>query len=157
MGCISVRKRRPTHQNKKRNKLYRTWKGMRTRCDRLESPYHKKGIRYDLRWKSYATFCEDMEASFVEHVSKHGESNTSLDRVDFRGDYSRENCRWVTNTIQARNRSTNKFVTHDGKTMTLAEWGELTGVRPSVIGARLELGWPMERAITVATRSWVRR
>lgn len=38
--------------------------------------------------------------------------------------------------------------THNGQTLTVAEWSSLTGLRKSTIGARLRKGWSIEQTLT---------
>lgn len=38
--------------------------------------------------------------------------------------------------------------THDGKSLTIAEWSRATGLTKSTIGARLRKGWSVERTLT---------
>lgn len=79
---------------------YVSWSKMKERCD-LESYaekeyYQDKGITYDIRWKSFENFLEDM--------GERPEGKT-LDRIDGSLGYSKDNCRWSDLTIQAYNRS----------------------------------------------------
>lgn len=43
---------------------------------------------------------------------------------------------------------TAKLYTFDGKTMTISEWSEHTGITRSTLCKRICSGWPIERALT---------
>lgn len=81
---------------------YQSWRGMRERC---LNPNHASYARYGGRgikvcdaWlHSFSTFLADMGRRPIGH---------SLDRIDFDGDYTPENCRWADTTTQRRNSST---------------------------------------------------
>lgn len=49
-------------------------------------------------------------------------SNHSLDRIDNLGDYTPDNCRWATQSIQTKNRgSFNRIYTYQGKAKVLKD------------------------------------
>jgi hypothetical protein len=73
-----------------------------------------------------------------------------LDRKDNSGPYSPDNCRWTTGKVNSNNRSNNVLLTAFGRTMTLAEWADVSGLSWSRIRDRVfKLGWPVEQALTV--------
>ena len=54
---------------------------------------------------------------------KHGYAdNLTIDRIDVDGDYTPNNCRWVTQHEQTRNKRNTINITARGKTMCLADW-----------------------------------
>lgn len=117
---------------------------MLTRCLNPRSEkwpqYGGRGIAVCQRWQeSFEAFLADMGEPPPDH---------SLDRIDNDGPYSPENCRWATNNQQARNKSTNRVLTYQGKSQTLAEWAEELGLPRNTIQTRLRLGWSVERALS---------
>lgn len=131
-----------TNPNKVRNeKLYAVWNGMKQRCanknDKKYRHYGGRGIRVCDEWRSdYSAFKNWSE----ENGYKPG---LSIDRENNDGPYSPNNCRWVTTKIQNSNNRRNRKLTIDGLTKTITEWAESTGVKPSTITRRIELGWPL--------------
>jgi hypothetical protein len=131
--------------------LHSTWMRMRNRCLNEKSDdfprYGGRGITICERWESFAAFVKDMG---LRPSPSH-----SLDRIDNDGPYSPDNCRWATRVEQSRNRRSNKRVSMDGRTLTLAEWSEVTGIPLSRISVRLTSGWSVERALTEPSRKAV--
>lgn len=80
-------------------RTYQIWEGMKRRCKpelAEQFPYHAgKGVTYCDPWTKFENFFSDM-----------GEApdDMSLDRIDVNGNYSKENCRWTTNSIQGYNK-----------------------------------------------------
>ena len=126
-------------------RTHNTWMRMLDRCknDR-QGTYGRKGIKVCARWHSFEAFLADM--------GEHPGSDYSIDRRNNKGDYNPGNCRWATRKQQARNTSRNTVLEHDGKAMTIAEWAELTGIKPSTICKRIyDYGWSINKALTQST------
>lgn len=64
--------------------------------------------------------------AFYDWSMENGYDDTlTIDRINVNGNYSPNNCRWVTMKQQNRNRRNNKLITYKGETRPLVEWCEL--------------------------------
>lgn len=122
---------------------WRSWWAMRSRCG---DPKHKhyatyggRGITVCDHWTRYENFIQDMGR---KPTPRH-----TLDRIDGDAGYSPENCRWATRGEQSSNLRTNRRLTYNSETHSLAEWSRRSGIHPATIGARLRRGWSVERAL----------
>jgi hypothetical protein len=97
-------------------------------------------------WYDYENFSRwAKENGYTEHLT--------LDRIENDMGYSPQNCRWATRTVQARNKSNNTRYSYGGKSLTVPEWSELTGIGCSTLYARLaRYGWSAEKALTTPVR-----
>lgn len=84
---------------------YSAWRSMKKRClnenNRDYKYYGGRGIKICDAWIS--SFLQ-----FFADIGKRPHEKMSLDRIDNEGDYCKENCRWATKTIQARNQRIRK-------------------------------------------------
>jgi hypothetical protein len=132
-------------------KFYKIWKAMKGRCRNPKTNgYHNyggRGITVCERWINFKNFKEDMLASYLEHVEKHGEDNTSIDRVNVNDHYHPENCKWSTLYEQNNNRRTTKRLEYKGESLPLKELSKRLGVSYSLISKRIHYGWSIEDAI----------
>lgn len=92
-----------------RTKFYKSWDNMLGRCGRESAvnfdDYGGRGISVCERWQaSFDNFYADMYESYRAHVTEHGDSNTSIDRMNNNLGYTPDNCQWATRSMQSRNR-----------------------------------------------------
>ena len=140
-GCLNVETH--TTHGKEGTKIYNVWGGMKYRAQtetaKAFSNYGGRGITVCDRWQSFENFYADM-----------GEppEGMQLERVDNDKGYSPENCKWAGRKDQAFNRRTTVRVTFKGKTMSLTDWAEETGVSRTTLGRRYKAGWSVEDMLT---------
>jgi hypothetical protein len=127
---------------------WRSWKAMLDRCENVKDHsypnYGGRGIHVCERWQEFAHFLADM-----------GERppGTSLDRYpDNNGNYEPGNCRWATVVQQARNKRTTRYLTANGKTLSLGDWSAITGIGTAVLWARISRGWAGDKAVSTAVQ-----
>jgi hypothetical protein len=131
--------------NRRATTEYAAWSSMIQRCCNPDchaySRYGGRGIGVCGRWRnSYVDFLSDM--------GRKPSRLHSLDRINNDIGYSPSNCRWATKKEQSNNRQDNRFITHDGKTMTISQWSEFIGIRRHVLDHRIKRGWTFERSIS---------
>lgn len=144
-GCADMeRKTKHGHGRRKgRSPVYWVWGAMIDRCSNPDHPswvnYGGRGIAVCDRWKMFENFLADMG---------HPKKGEEIDRIDNSLGYCRENCQWASRTQQMRNTRKNKYITHNGETKCIAEWAHSLGLGASVLGYRLKVGWPLDRALS---------
>ena len=116
-------------------KFYFTWKSIKQRCNSENPLYGGRGIKNV--WQNFQEFKENMFNTYLEHVAKYGEKNTSIDRIDVNGNYSKENCRWATQQEQANNKRSNIFITYKGKKATVTEWSKELCIKAPTLRSRI--------------------
>ena len=97
-SCGCYLKERITKHGGWKKSSYNTWRAMMRRCyNQKDKDYHKyggAGILVHQEWHDYLNFEKDMGEP---------QNQETLDRVDPNGNYTPDNCRWASLSIQARN------------------------------------------------------
>ncbi len=140
-SCGCYRRDKTVKHGKRNTKLFNRWCLMRKRCnssnDRFYKDYGGRGIKVCDEWNN--SFQQ-----FYDWAMANGyDDSLTIDRIDNDGNYEPSNCRWVTMKVQSNNTRKTRHITYQGKTMTITEWAELTGIARYNICSRLELGWPI--------------
>ena len=154
-GCfrIETRGRSSRTHGRSHSPVWGVWRAMINRCTNpnvfLFHRYGGRGISVCPRWRK----------SFSDFISDMGErpSGGSIDRINNDGNYEPGNCKWSTRKEQCRNRKTNRIITFQGKTASIAEWAEIIPMSPLVISHRLFRGWSVEMALTKPLRTWPKK
>lgn len=116
---------------------YGIWQAMKNRCNRPATRYYEnyggRGIKVCDRWMhSVVNFIDDMG---LRPTSTH-----SIERIDNDGNYEPSNCRWATAAEQASNKRSNRYITVNGRRMTLAEAARQKGIKRGTFATRIYRG-----------------
>ena len=125
-------------------KEYYIWKAMIRRTtnpkDASYNRYGGRGIKVCEEWKKLENFYKwCCESGYKEGLE--------IDRIDVNGNYEPSNCRWATRKQQQNNKRDNVKAEINGKTHTLAEWSEITGITINTLQYRYYRGDRGERLI----------
>lgn len=142
--CKQLAKNNITH-NMSNTRLYRAWQGMKSRC------YCKQNNRYQYYGEHGIKVCDEWKNDFQTFYNwsmKHGyKENLTIDRIDVNGNYEPNNCRWITNGEQQRNKRNNKMYTINGETHCLSEWCEKLKLNYNTVSTRIHRKWSIEKAL----------
>lgn len=127
-----------------RKRMRHVWYNMNSRCYDPEHDsfkhYGGRGVSVCERWKVFDNFYIDMaDGQFP---------GCQLDRIDNDGDYTPDNCRWVTARENSRNRRDNRMIETSSGAECLASAAERYGIQADVLRKRLEAGWDSTDALT---------
>lgn len=140
---------RNTTHGMSHTRFYKIWKDVKKRCTNSKhqrfADYGGRGIK--VTWQSFEAFRDDMYESYLAHVKRHGESQTTIDRINTNKHYSVENCQWATHSKNCRNKRNNVVLTFKGKTLTLIEWAELLEMNYGTLRSRIKYGLPVSRIL----------
>lgn len=91
--------------------------------------------------------CEEWQKDFIpfrEWALSHGyQNNLTLDRINVNGNYTPDNCRWITQVEQCNNKRTNRHIVFNNEEHTLAEWSRILGVSYATIKYRANHNLPL--------------
>lgn len=131
---------------KKGTKVFESWRGMIGRCHPAHSQnkyYYKKGIAVCLEWKNFNAF----EKWAINNGFEEG---LELDRKNNSLGYYPENCRFVTKTVNMRNRDTTFKCYIDGDNIAFMDLCERYNIStfniPAIYWRIKHGGWETKKA-----------
>jgi len=117
-----------------KTRLHRIWRKMKHRCsnpnDGRYNCYGGRGIRVCSEWESDFTmfYSWAMNNGYEEHLT--------LERINVNGNYEPNNCTWVTEKEQHRNKQNTLYVHFNGIKRPLIEWGEIFDIPYKTLTSR---------------------
>lgn len=141
-GCIKkeeIARRSTRHGHsvgRKKSRTLRAWQHAKGRCF---NPHDQKFPIYGGRG---ITMCERWRKDFSAFLANMGEClpGKTLDRINPHGNYEPGNCRWATSHEQARTRTDNVLVAHQGTTLVLKDFAAAVGVNYKSLHSRIRYG-----------------
>lgn len=150
-GCLKrdMASERLTTHGQSGTKLHYVWIDMRQRCENENSDrfelYGERGISVCDEW-------QDFESFRAWALANGYQEGLTIDRIDVNGNYTPANCRWVTQVVQCNNTRRNKMLTHNGKTMSMADWSRYYNLNYHTLRSRLRIGWSVKKALETPMR-----
>ena len=137
-GCYNdeLRKQPKTH-GMTYSRMYRTWNNMIQRCNNNRREdyvrYGGRGIRVCDEWSDFKDFQRWAELSGYS-------DELTLERKDNDGNYSPENCTWVSHAQQSRNTRRNVNITFNGETRCMKDWSKIIGINYQTLHSAIQRG-----------------
>jgi len=133
-GCLNYKPTLISH-NMTNTKLYRIWASMRQRCTNKNTAHYNsyggRGIRVCEQWELFEEF-------YIWSMSNGYVEGLSIERIDVNGNYEPSNCKWITKKEQANNTRRTILITHNDKTLNIAQWAKELNVTYDVLYGRLK-------------------
>lgn len=132
-------------------KIRNIYYNMLKRCYKKENKAYKdygaRGIKVCEKWR------EDC-CIFYKWAKENGyKEGLQLDRIDNNGDYSPENCHWVTPLENSYNKRNTRKLMFNGQVKTLLDWEKETNIPKEVLADRVyKYKWSAEKALTTPVR-----
>ena len=151
-GCFRDENRgnlKRTHGYSK-TRIYGVWGKIKARCCNPNNPsfprYGGRGITICDEWENDPmAFINWAYANGYREDAEYGE--TTVDRIDNNKGYSPDNCRIADAQIQSNNRRSNKRITYNGETHTVAEWSRILNVNQQTLTSGLWSGMSFEHYV----------
>jgi hypothetical protein len=149
-GCLRKEKsavtgKRNTTHGMTGSRLAATWSGMRQRC------YNPKAVNYADYGGRGIRICDEWledPATFYRWALENGyRDDLEIDRENNDGYYEPGNCRFITLIDNQNNKRNNVRLEHGGESLTVAQWARRAGIHRDTFTSRLELGWPIKKAV----------
>lgn len=129
--------------------LYVVWKDIKERCYRKKAKnyplYGGKGVRMCDQWKNdfkaFHKWCIENGWEAGLHVDKDKKGNPLL--------YSPETCSILTTAENQKFKNNSVYLTMDGVSHHIIDWGKLTGLGRDAIKLRLRRGWSVKDSLTI--------
>jgi hypothetical protein len=140
--------------------LYNVWGNMNYRCNNPDNEdYHNYGgravpIAVCDRWHQdnldgLVNFITDMYPT--DRFGNQYKAGLTIERTENNSDYNAENCTWATAKEQNNNRRDTRFITYQGKEITLTQLIDVTGTKipRRILYDRIFVRkWPIEKALS---------
>ena len=132
-----------------RSPEHTAWRNMHARCSNPDTGaypwYGGRGIAVCARWHDFESFLADLG---LRPSKIH-----TIERIDVNGNYEPCNVRWAPLREQGANKRNNRMLSAFGETHHMQEWCRRKNISQRTLWNRLNLGWPLELALSTPPKS----
>ena len=114
---------------------YKAWCKMKERC------YQKSADSYKTHWARWVIVCKEWINSpeqFIKDMWPKPSELHTLDRIDWKLWYFKENCRWATQKQQQNNRINNHLINYKWEMKTISEVADILWVNYYAMWSRVQ-------------------
>lgn len=136
--------------NMKSMKEYRVWRAMKARC---YAPSQTKGYYK----QNHITVCDRWRNSFnafIEDMGRMPDESYSIERIDVLKGYEPDNCKWIPQREQPKNRNNTLWIAFNGEYMCLRDVAKKTGIKYTTLYQRYRRAGNDLKAVDVAIREY---
>ena len=151
-GCFRKSGKPALKHGLRHHPLYLIWKNIKNRCLNKNHPRYKdyggRGVSICDEWRT------DFVSFYTWALANGWEQRLEIDK-DMKGNgllYGPETCTIVTPKENSNYTRKSRFISYNGKTMTLNQWVEYLNITRSALRFRLKKGWDIERALTTPVK-----
>ena len=135
-----------TIQQHRTRRLRTAWSLMKQRCYNPKCPIYKD---YGARGITVCNEWLESSMPFIRWALANGYTDDlEIDRIENNGNYSPDNCRWVTRSENCLNRRDTFIVNLDGEDIKVWEYAKKVGIHHQTLKMRIRRGWSVEKALT---------
>jgi len=142
ISCNCAKKRIHQTHGLKKHPLYSVWANMRGRCyyDKDDSfkYYGGRGIKVCDEW-----LC-DFKSFYDWAITNGYKKGLQIDRKNNNGNYTPENCRFVTCLTNNQNKRNVHIIEYMGLKLSVTDWASRTGISRHAILQRFKKGWSLD-------------
>ncbi|MEK5272553.1 hypothetical protein NSR00_17730 [Aeribacillus sp. FSL K6-8394] len=151
-GCIhkKIRSNLSFKHGQADTRLFKIWSNMKDRC---ENPHNKRYDRYGGRGIKVCDEWHEFKNFYDWAINNGYNDQLTIERKDINKNYEPDNCEWIPQSKQAKNRSSNIKVTIDGETKILMDWSRKTGINYGTLKGRYKRGDRGKRLIRPVERT----
>lgn len=153
-GCAKLKriKEYSTTHGLSKHGLYNTWVMIRRRC------YSDYSIVYHHYGGRGISMCEEWENDFKSFydwsINNGWQKGLQIDRINNDGDYTPDNCRWVTSKVNNGNKRSNRKIEYRGEIKILSDWARDFNMHSETLGKRLDISkMSIEEALTIPVKT----
>lgn len=117
--------------------LYKTWNNV---TQRVKSNKFYSHVNICDEWLTFINF-------YNWSIQNGWQKNLTIDRIESKGNYEPNNCRWVTMEVQLRNTKRNKYYEYNNETLVIQDICEKYNINRNTFNKRFRLGWSIEKII----------
>lgn len=137
-GCLKIEKliARSTKHGLCNHSLFWVLSEIKNRC---YNPNHKRYSDYGGRGITvYSAWLNDVKLFYDWAISNGWQKGLQIDRRENDGNYTPDNCRFVSSKVNNNNKRNHLLITYNGMTKNLSEWSVELGLNYSMLLARLK-------------------